>query len=165
MEKDSVCILDCLVVDKPGVLVEVASVIRRRMFNIISLAVGQSERLGFSRMTIVVEAQDHSAREQIRKQLEKLINVIEIQDLTDESIVTRELALIKVKAESTTRGEIIQIVGVFRAAIVDVGPHSLTIEVTAGNEGKINALILLLKNFGIVEVRRSGCLATLRGAR
>ena len=163
MEKNNVCILNCLVIDKPGVLVEVAGVIRRRGFNITSLAVGYSESPGLSRMTITVEAKDLPARIQIRNQIKKVIDVIEVEDVTKEDIVSRELALIKVKVESATRGEIIQIVDIFRADIIDIGPQSLTIEVTAGNEGKIEALLSLLKDFGVVEVRRSGRLTTLRG--
>ena len=118
--------LVALVEDKPGVLNRIASLFRRRAFNIQSLAVGGSEHPGLSRMTIVVGG-DTAQVEQVRKQLEKLINVIKVADITEEDIVTRELALIKVKATASTRNEIIQIVDIFRANIVDVAPGSLTV--------------------------------------
>lgn len=150
-----------LVNDKPGVLNRVASLFRRRNFNIDSITVGQSEELGLSRMTIVV-ADGIAAVEQVRKQLDKLIDVVKVSDITNENIVSRELALIKVKANSSTRGEIIQIVDIFRANIIDVAPDSLIIEVT-GDEDKINSLENLLKNFGIKELARTGRVAMSRG--
>lgn len=150
-----------LVNDKPGVLNRVASLFRRRNFNIDSITVGQSEELGLSRMTIVV-ADGVAAVEQVRKQLDKLIDVVKVSDITNENIVSRELALIKVKANSSTRGEIIQIVDIFRANIIDVAPDSLIIEVT-GDEDKINSLESLLKNFGIKELARTGRVAMSRG--
>lgn len=150
-----------LVNDKPGVLNRVASLFRRRNFNIDSITVGQSEELGLSRMTIVV-ADGVAAVEQVRKQLDKLIDVVKVSDITNENIVSRELALIKVKANSSTRGEIIQIVDIFRANIIDVAPDSLIIEVT-GDEDKINSLENLLKNFGIKELARTGRVAMSRG--
>ncbi|RLC64199.1 MAG: acetolactate synthase small subunit, partial [Chloroflexi bacterium] len=131
--------LVALVEDKPGVLNRIASLFRRRNFNIQSLAVGSSEHPGLSRMTIVVGG-DIAQVEQVRKQLEKLINVVKVTDITEEDMVSRELALIKVKATTTTRSEIMQIVGIFRANIVDVGPNSLTVEVT-GDEDKVNSLL------------------------
>ncbi|MDO8663403.1 MAG: acetolactate synthase small subunit [Candidatus Wildermuthbacteria bacterium] len=152
-------ILTCLVEDEPGVLERIVSLIRRRMFNIASLTVDHCEREGFSRMTIRVEAGDV---EQVRKQLDKLINVIEVKDVTKEDIVIRELALITVKTTPATRGEIIQTAGIFRANIVDVALESLVIEVS-GDEEKIEALINLLLNFGIKEIVRTGLIATCRG--
>ncbi len=153
--------LVALVEDKPGVLNRIASLFRRRAFNIQSLAVGGSEHPGLSRMTIVVEG-DSAQVEQVRKQLEKLINVVRVSDITEEEIVSRELALIKVKATASTRGGIMQIVDIFRANIVDVSPSSLIVEVT-GDEDKVNSLIRLLHDFGIKEVSRTGRIALTRG--
>lgn len=154
--------LVALVEDKPGVLNRVASLFRRRSFNIESLAVGGSEHPGLSRMTIV--AIGNSAQvEQIRKQLEKLINVVKVADITEGDMVTRELALIKVKASASTRSEIMQIVSIFRANIVDVAPGSVTVEVT-GDEDKVNSLLGLLRDFGIKEVSRTGRIALTRGS-
>jgi acetolactate synthase-1/3 small subunit len=154
--------LVALVEDKPGVLNRIASLFRRRAFNIQSLAVGGSEHPGLSRMTIVVGG-DAAKVEQVRKQLEKLINVIKVSDITEEDKVTRELALIKVKATASTRGEIIQIVDIFRASIVDVAPGSLTVEVT-GDEDKLNSLLELLRDFGVKELTRTGRIALTRGS-
>jgi len=153
--------LVALVEDKPGVLNRIASLFRRRAFNIQSLAVGGSEQPGLSRMTIVTGG-DAAQVEQVRKQLEKLINVIKVSDITEEDMVTRELALIKVKATASTRSEIIQIIDIFRANIVDVAPGSLTVEVT-GDENKLNSLLGLLRDFGIKELSRTGRIALTRG--
>ena len=151
-----------LVQDKPGVLNRVASMFRRRGFNIASLAVGRSEQKGLSRMTFVVEG-DEATVEQVTKQLNRLIDVLKVTELDEQEIVVRELALIKVKATQATRSEIIQIVDIFRANIVDVGPSSLVIEVT-GEEDKINALNNLLRPFGVRELMRTGRVAMMRGA-
>jgi len=154
--------LVALVEDKPGVLNHMASLFRRRGFNIESIAVGRSELPGFSRMTIIVDGTTAMV-EQVRKQLDKVINVVKVSDITEDDIVGRELALIKVKATSSTRSEIIQIVDIFRANIVDVAPDSVTIEVT-GDEEKITSLFDLLRGFGIKEVSRTGRIATTRGS-
>jgi acetolactate synthase-1/3 small subunit len=154
--------LVALVEDKPGVLNRIASLFRRRAFNIQSLAVGGSEHPGLSRMTIVTGG-DAAQVEQVRKQLEKLINVVKVSDITEEDMVTRELALIKVKATPSTRSEIMQIVDIFRANIVDVAPGSLTVEVT-GDENKLNSLLGLLRDFGIKELSRTGRIALTRGS-
>ncbi len=154
--------LVALVEDKPGVLNRIASLFRRRSFNIESLAVGGSEHPGFSRMTIVTVG-DSPQVEQVRKQLEKLINVVKVSDITEEDMVTRELALIKVKATASTRNEIMQIVDIFRANIIDVAPGSLTVEVT-GDEDKLNSLLRLLRDFGIKEISRTGRIALTRGS-
>ncbi|MDH5363886.1 MAG: acetolactate synthase small subunit [Dehalococcoidia bacterium] len=153
--------LVALVEDKPGVLNRVASLFRRRAFNIQSLAVGHSEQPGLSRMTVVVSG-DSAVVEQVRKQLDKLINVIRVTDITEGDIVARELALIKVNATASTRSEIIQIVDIFRANIVDVASDSLTVEVT-GDEDKVKSLFELLRSFGIKEVTRTGRIALTRG--
>jgi acetolactate synthase-1/3 small subunit len=154
-------ILVALVNDKPGVLNRVASMLRRRGFNIESLAVGHTEKEGISRMTIVVSG-DPSTVEQARKQLDKVIDVIKLYDITEDSVVDRELALIKVKTTPATRNEIIQIVDIFRANIVDVAADSLIVEVT-GDSDKLNSLFKLLSTFGIKEIARTGRLAMTRG--
>ena len=153
--------LVALVEDKPGVLNRMASLFRRRGFNIESIAVGQSEIPDLSRVTIVVDGTTTSV-EQVRKQLDKVIDVVRVSDITDDSIVARELALIKVRATSATRSEIMQIVDIFRANIVDVGLESVTVEVT-GDEAKISSLYNLLRGFGIKELARTGRIAMTRG--
>ena len=145
--------LSVLVQNKPGVLARTAGLFSRRGYNIESLTVGVTENEKVSRMTIVV-AGDDTVVEQVTKQLNKLIEVIKVSDLTKESYVDRELVLIKVSADSSTRGEIMQLVDVFRARIVDVAAKSLIIEVT-GDAGKITALIDTLKQFGIKEIVRT----------
>jgi acetolactate synthase-1/3 small subunit len=154
-------ILVVLVNNKPGVLNRVASLFRRRGFNIESIAVGLSEQPDISRMTIVVDGSTGKL-EQVRKQLDKLIDVIKILDLGADNAVVRELALIKVKATAETRGNIIQIVDIFRAGIVDVSSDSLIVEVT-GDKDKVDSLYNLLRPFGIKEVARTGYLAMSRG--
>ena len=155
--------LSVLVQNKPGVLARTAGLFSRRGYNIESLTVGVTENEKVSRMTIVV-AGDDTVVEQVTKQLNKLIEVIKVSDLTKESYVDRELVLIKVSADSSTRGEIMQLVDVFRARIVDVAAKSLIIEVT-GDADKITALIDTLKQFGIKEIVRTGTLALGRGPK
>ena len=150
-----------LVEDKPGVLSRVASLFRRRGFNIESIAVGHSEVTHLSRMTIVVSGTALTV-EQIRKQLEKVPDVVKVSDITSENIITRELALVKVQATAATRSEIIEIVDIFRAAIVNVTPDSLTIEIT-GDEEKTGSFLKLLHGFGIKEIARTGRIAMTRG--
>ena len=150
-----------LVEDKPGVLNRVSSLLRRRGFNIESIAVGHSELANFSRMTFIIDGNPVMV-EQARKQLAKLIDVVKVSDITDSEIVARELALIKVHSTSQTRGEIIQIVGIFRANIIDVAYDSLTIEIT-GDEDKVDSLMNLLRPFGIKEITRTGRIAMVRG--
>lgn len=153
--------ISALVQDKPGVLNRVSSMFRRRGFNISSLAVGQSEEPDLSRMTFVVEGDDMVV-EQVTKHLHKLIDVIKVSDISDQNIISRELALIRVKANVQTRSEIMQIVSIFRANIVDVATDSIIVEVS-GNEEKVNSLHELLKSFGVVEVMRTGTIALNRG--
>ncbi len=150
-----------LVEDKPGVLNRMASLFRRRSFNIESIAVGHSEVPHLSRMTIVVDGANTMV-EQVRKQLDKVVDVVKVFDITADDMIARELALIKVKATSSTRSEIIEIVDIFRANIVDVASDSVTIEVT-GDEDKINSLLKLLRGFGIKEITRTGRIALTRG--
>jgi len=154
-------ILVALVEDRPGVLSRVASLFRRRGFNIESIAVGHTEQPGLSRMTIVVGGEEAEV-EQVRKQLEKLVDVVKVFDVSGASPVSRELALIKVKATPQTRSEIMQIVDIFRANIVDVAPDSLIVEAT-GDEGKLESLTNLLRGFTIRELARTGCIAMSRG--
>jgi acetolactate synthase-1/3 small subunit len=155
--------LAILVENKPGVLTRVAGLFSRRGFNIESLAVGVTENQDVSRITIVVTGDDNIL-EQVEKQLNKLIDVIRVSDIPAEESVNRELALIKVGVDSTTRPEVMQIVDVFRAKIVDVGIKSLVVEVT-GDESKINAIEQLLRQFGIKEMVRTGKIAMNRGAK
>ena len=147
--------------DKPGVLNRVAGLFRRRNYNIESLTVGHSETLGISRMTFVVDG-DARQLSQVQTQLAKLINVTEVQDVTDEPTVIRELALVKVHADSTNRAEILQLVDIYRASIVDVAMDSLVIQIT-GPEERVNSLLSLLDNFGIEEMVRTGRVAMVRG--
>ncbi len=154
--------LVALVQDKPGVLNRMVSLFRRRGFNIASIAVGRSEISGFSRITFVVDG-SLTTVEQVRKQvLGKVVEAVKVTDITDEDIVIRELALVKVKAPAGSRSEIIQIVDIFRADIVDVSQESLTIEIT-GTEDKIESLLGLLHPFGIKELARTGRIAMTRG--
>ena len=154
-------IVTALVEDKPGVLARISGMFRRRGFNIASLVVGQCELPNKSRMTFVVEGNDRTV-EQVTKHLYKLIEVIKVNDISEQNIVERELALIRVKTNPQTRSEIIQIVDIFRAHIVDVANDVTIVEVT-GNEHKVNSLQKLLEPFGILEVMRTGTIATNRG--
>lgn len=151
-----------LVENKPGVLARVSSLFRRRGFNIESLAVGTTERSDISRMTIVVKG-DTRTIEQVMKQLNKLIEVIKVSDLSENS-VDRELALIKVHASPAKRSEIIEIANIFRARIVDVARDSFIIEIT-GDENKINAFVDLMRQYGIKEMARTGKISMARGSK
>ncbi|MFZ5985775.1 MAG: acetolactate synthase small subunit [Bacillota bacterium] len=153
--------LSVLVENHPGVLSRVAGLFSRRGFNIDSLAVGVTENPDVSRMTIVVDGDDYIV-EQVGKQLNKLVDVIKIKQLDKGDSVSRELALIKVSATASTRAEIIQIVEIFRAKIVDVSKNTLTIEISGGTE-KVAALEDMLKQFGIKEIVRTGTIAIERG--
>lgn len=155
--------LSVLVEDKPGVLARVASLFSRRGFNIESLAVGPTETTGLSRMTIVI-AVDDLPLEQVTKQLNKLVNVIKIVEQEPVGSVARELALVKVRADANTRGQIVEIAHLFRAHVVDVSPESLTIEAT-GTPDKLEALLRLLDGFGIREIVQSGMVALGRGPK
>lgn len=155
--------LAVLVTNSPGVLYRVAGLFSRRGFNIDSLAVGQTENVNVSRMTIVVEG-DALVLEQVVKQLRKLIDVIEVSDITNEEFVARELVLIKVMANPSQRGEIVQIADIFRARIVDLGRHTLTLECT-GDEEKIKAFEELLQPYEVKELVRTGKIALLRGLK
>lgn len=155
--------LSVLVENHAGVLSRVAGLFSRRGFNIDSLAVGVTEDTSVSRITIVVDGDDYTI-EQVTKQLNKLIDVIKIRQLDPSESVSRELALVKVTTSSTNRAEIIQMVDIFRAKIVDVSQSSLTIEMT-GSVPKIEAFIDMLKPFGIREMVRTGTIAIDRGSK
>ena len=150
-----------LMEDKPGALSHVVTLFRRRNYNIESLAVGHSEVMGLSRLTVAVQG-DERALAQIVKNLDRLINVIEVSDITQKPSVIRELALIKVEAVSAARYKIMQLVDIFRAKVIDVANESLTVEIT-GTEDKIDSLVELLRPFGIKEMVRTGQVAMLRG--
>ena len=154
--------LIALVEDKPGVLNRVASLFRRRAFNIESLTVGHTEQPGVSRMTIVVDSEQTEA-ERVTANLYKQVNVIQVEDISNAPMVSRDLALIKVNTLANRRSEIMQLVDVFRARIVDVGNDSLIVEIT-GVEDKIDGLVDVLRPFGIVEMVRTGTVAMARGA-
>lgn len=152
--------ITALVQDIPGVLARIAATFRRRGFNIASLTVGHSEKPGMSRMTFVVIG-NSSAINMAATQLERLVEVVEVQDITNQQIVWRELALVKVRRTPENRAEIGEIGAIFRASIVDIGAEGVTFEVTGGTD-KINSMINLLRPFGVLEVMRTGRVATRR---
>ncbi len=153
--------ISALVQDRPGVLARIAGLFRRRGFNIASLAVGRSEQTGLSRMTFVVEGPDEVVRH-VSAQLDRLIDVVEVHDITEKNIVWRELALIKVTADALARREILELVNIFRVNVIDIGAESLTVEISGGRQ-KIDSFVELVRKFGIEEVIRTGRVATLRG--
>jgi acetolactate synthase-1/3 small subunit len=155
--------LSVLVENKPGVLTRVAGLFARRGFNIESLVVAETENPLVSRITITVDEEDHTV-EQVGKQLHKLINVLKITDLDPAGSVERELLLLKVKADAQSRSEIMQIVEIFRAKIVDVSSAVIIIEMT-GTRDKVSAFMELMKPFGVVELMRTGRMAMSRGKR
>ncbi|MGM0880219.1 MAG: acetolactate synthase small subunit [Bacillota bacterium] len=158
MKKHTIAVI---VNDQPGVLQRVSGLFGRRGFNIESITVGTSEEAGLSRMVIVTTGDDHTL-EQVTKQLYKLIDVIKVIDLSSNPMVARELALIKVNAEPASRPEILGVVETFRAAVVDIGTHSLMVQVVGDTE-KIDAMVELLKPYGIRELSRTGVTALIRG--
>ncbi|MEN8173298.1 MAG: acetolactate synthase small subunit [Chloroflexota bacterium] len=151
-----------LVENKPGVLNRVASLFRRRNFNIESLNVGQTEKEEVSRMTIVLDSEGVDARK-VEANLYKLVNVIDVQDVTNQPAVNRDLALIKVSATPEQRSEIAGLAAIFRAKIIDVAPDSVIVEIT-GTEDKIEGLVELLRPSGILEMVRTGQIAMMRGS-
>lgn len=158
MKKHTIAVI---VNDQPGVLQRVSGLFGRRGFNIESITVGASEEQGLSRMVIVTTGTDQML-EQITKQLYKLIDVIKVIDLSASPMVGRELALIKVNAEPNVRPEIFGVVETFRASVVDIGTHSLMVQVV-GDTDKIDAMIELMKPYGIKELSRTGITALIRG--
>jgi acetolactate synthase-1/3 small subunit len=155
--------LSVLVENKPGVLARVSSLFSRRGFNIDSLAVGPTEHPEISRMTIVVSVESLPL-EQVTKQLNKLVNVLKIVELDPGSSVQRELLLVKVRADTETRSQVLETVQLFRAKVIDVASDAVTIEAT-GSKDKLEALIRVLEPFGIKELVQSGMVAMGRGAR
>jgi acetolactate synthase-1/3 small subunit len=153
--------ISVLVNNQPGVLQRVSGLFGRRGFNIESITVGESEELGLSRMVIVTTGDDNTL-EQVQKQLYKLIDVIKVVDLSSHPMVERELALIKVNAEPGMRPEILGIVETFRSAVVDISPNSLIVQVVGDSE-KIDAMVELLRPYGIRELSRTGVTAMTRG--
>jgi acetolactate synthase-1/3 small subunit len=156
-------IIGVLVENQPGVLARIAGLFSGRGFNIESLTVAVTNEPGMSRITLVTTGDQHIV-EQIIKQLNKLINVIKVIEFRDMEFVEREMALIKVRADKQSRAEILRIVDIFRAKVVDVSPNSYIIEVT-GDEGKISAILELLNQFGILELARTGKAAMARGKK
>lgn len=155
--------LSVLVEDESGVLTRIAALFARRGFNIESLAVGPAEQEGRSRVTMVVDG-DEQTIEQLTKQLYKLVNILKVLDITDIPCVERELMLLKVNANSTNRSEIVELANIFRARVVDVAEHSLTLEVV-GDPGKIVVIVQVLQKFGIDEIARTGKVALARESK
>jgi acetolactate synthase-1/3 small subunit len=153
--------LIALVENRTGVLNRVASLFRRRGFNIESVAVGHSEQPGLSRMTIVVDGTRTNV-DQVAKQLYKLVDVVKISDITEHDMVARELALVRVQCDGTNRSEVMQIADIFRADIVDVAHDSVIVEIT-GDEDKIDSFVELVRPFGLKEIARTGRVALARG--
>jgi acetolactate synthase-1/3 small subunit len=156
-------VLSALVQNQPGVLAHVSGMLASRGFNIDSLAVGETEDPNLSRMTFVVTGDDPTL-EQVRKQLEKLVTVVKVLDISSEDFVERDLMLIQINAPPEKRVEILQIVEMFRARVVDVSLANLMIEIS-GQEAKIEAFIELMRPYGIVELARTGRIALVRGGK
>jgi acetolactate synthase I/III small subunit len=155
--------LSVLVENKPGVLARIAGLFSRRGFNIDSLAVGPTEHPEVSRMTIVVNVEE-SPLEQVTKQLNKLVEVIKVVELDRDASVNRELLLVKVKADAGSRGEVLELVQLFRAKVVDVGTDAVTIQIV-GNQGKLDDFLRVLEPYGVRELVQSGVVAIGRGSR
>lgn len=154
--------ISVLVNNQPGVLQRVSGLFGRRGFNIDSISVGECEELGLSRMVIVTNGTNKTL-DQVTKQLDKLIDVIKVEDISSHPMVAREIALIKVAAEPSVRPELISIVETFRASIVDIGPHSIIAQVV-GDADKIDAMVELLRPYVIKELTRTGIIAMVRGS-
>lgn len=154
-------VLSVLVNNEPGVLARVAGLFGRRNFNIDSICVGETEIPGLSRM-IIVTSEDNRTMEQVKKQLHKLVDVIKVQDLSENAMVARELMLVKVGVTPASRSEINGILDPFRAAVVDVSPDSIIVQAT-GDREKLDALLELLHPYGIKEISRTGLTAMMRG--
>jgi acetolactate synthase-1/3 small subunit len=149
--------------NKPGVLTRVSSLFRRRAFNIDSLTVGRTEKPEVSRMTITVDADVDQAK-RIEASLYKLVNVLLVENITNDPMISRDLALIKVATTQETRGQVLQLAQVFRARVLDVAIDSITVEIT-GNEEKIDRLLEMLTSYGVLEMVRTGIVAMRRGKR
>jgi acetolactate synthase I/III small subunit len=154
-------VLSALVQNQPGVLAHISGMLASRGFNIDSLAVGATEQSNLSRMTFVVHGDD-AELEQVRKQLDKVVTVVKVQDISSEDFVERDLMLIKVKAAPQQRVEITLLVEMFRGRVVDISPENLLVEIS-GQERKIEAFIELMRPYGIIELARTGRIALVRG--
>ena len=154
-------VLSALVQNQPGVLAHISGMLASRGFNIDSLAVGETEKPDLSRITFVVHGDD-GVLEQVRKQLDKIITVVKVQDISSEDIVERDLMLIKVTAAPEKRNEIVLLVEMFRGRVVDIGPENIMVEIS-GQERKIEAFIELMRPYGILELARTGRIALVRG--
>ena len=154
-------VLSALVQNQPGVLATIAGMLHSRGFNIDSLAVGETEKADLSRMTFVVHGDD-AELEQVRKQLDKIVTVVKVQDISSEDFVERDLMLLKVKATPQQRVELSLLVEMFRARVIDISPDTLMVEIS-GQERKIEAFIELMRPYGIVELARTGRIALVRG--
>jgi acetolactate synthase-1/3 small subunit len=155
-------LLVVLVMDRPGVLNRVASLMRARNFNIDSLAVSRTDKPSISRMTLTLHGDD-VAIEQATKQLYRLVDVLKVQDVTSDQVVEHELAFVKVRTTAANRSEVIKIVELYKGRVVDIAPESVIVEAT-GTEGEIDALVALLRSYGIKELVRTGAVVMLRGA-
>lgn len=154
-------VLSALVQNQPGVLAHISGMLASRGFNIDSLAVGETENPDLSHMTFVVHGDD-AELEQVRKQLDKVVTVVKVEDISSEDFVERDLMLVKVKADAPQRTELVLLVEMFRARVVDISPGTLLIEIS-GQERKIEAFIELMRPYGIVELARTGRIAMVRG--
>jgi acetolactate synthase-1/3 small subunit len=154
-------VLSALVQNQPGVLAHISGMLASRAFNIDSLAVGETEDPNLSRMTFVVHGDD-AELEQVRKQLDKIVTVVKVQDISSEDFVERDLMLIKVKVTQSQRGEVNQLVDMFRGRVVDISHDSMMLEIS-GRENKIEAFIDLMRPYGIIELARTGRIALVRG--
>src|SRR5437764_7035302 len=154
-------VLSALVQNQPGVLAHISGMLASRAFNIDSLAVGETEKADLSRMTFVVHGDD-AELEQVRKQLDKIVTVVKVQDISSEDFVERDLMLLKVKATPQQRVELSLLVEMFRARVIDISPDTLMVEIS-GQERKIEAFIELMRPYGIVELARTGRIALVRG--
>ncbi|MBA4537478.1 acetolactate synthase small subunit [Bacillus aquiflavi] len=157
-------IITLTVLNRPGVLNRITNLFSKRNYNIESITVGHSENEGVSRITCVVHVENDQVIEQITKQLNKQIDVLKVTDITDQAIVSRELALIKVLSTPQNRNEIYALIEPFRASVIDVGKDSLTVQIT-GESDKLDAFIELIKPYGIKELARTGTTAFLRGTQ
>jgi acetolactate synthase-1/3 small subunit len=155
-------VISALVQNQPGVLAHVSGMLASRGFNIDSLAVGETEVPDLSRMTFVVHGDD-AVLEQVRKQLEKIVTIVKVQDISREAFVERDLMLVSVSVDPAKRSEISQLVEIFRGRIVDVGVQSVVVEIS-GTEDKIEAFIQLIRPYGILELARSGRIALVRAS-
>jgi acetolactate synthase-1/3 small subunit len=156
-------VLSALVQNQPGVLAHISGMLASRGFNIDSLAVGETEDIALSRMTFVVHGDD-AELEQVRKQLDKIVTVVAVQDISSEDFVERDLMLIKVKSAPQQRMEIAMLVEMFRARVVDISPDYVMVEIS-GQEKKIEAFIELMRPYGIMELARTGRIALVRGSK